>query len=176
MGDIKTLDPELRSFININSKEDLNRLQTRRAHGLVRENLRLNLGAASIPDLKRLREAAEMVQGAEFSEAQNVFSSCIEIFETKQSFFWAGVAGENLGEALLKLSEMQHDGQAAAAVDFEGKDAFLAAANHYRVEAERFEEKGCRLLAERALADRAWCESWAMGKAAHVRRYPPKVR
>jgi hypothetical protein len=43
------------------------------------------------------------------------------------------------------------------------------------LESERFEEYGCRLLAERALADKVWCESWAMGKTAHVHRYPSKV-
>ena len=36
VGHIRTLDPDFKSFININSKQDLKRLQTRRTHGLVR--------------------------------------------------------------------------------------------------------------------------------------------
>jgi len=63
----------------------------------------------------------------------------------------------------------------AVELDFEGKEAFLRAANNYRLEAEAYEEKGCQLLAERGLADKAWCESWAMGKHSHAHRYPSKV-
>ena len=44
VNEIKSLDPELKSFININSKEDLKRLQTRRAHGSVTQNLVPTLG------------------------------------------------------------------------------------------------------------------------------------
>ena len=43
VNNLKTLDPELKSFININSKEDLKLLQTRRVHGPVKENVKLNL-------------------------------------------------------------------------------------------------------------------------------------
>ena len=172
---IKTLDAELKSFININSKEDLTRLQTRRAHGPVTQNLQMSLGVLSVSDLRLLREGAKMRDAGNFLEAHNIFASCAGNFEAEDAFFWAGVAAENEGEALLKLSEQQRDPKAAMEIDFEGKEAFLKAANSYRIEAEVYEEKCCRLLAERALADKAWCESWAMGKTWHVHRYPPKV-
>lgn len=172
---IKTLDPELKSFININFKEDLNQLQTRRTHGPVTEDLQVNLGVLSISDLKLLREGAEMLREGKLSEAQSTFASCISNFEVSNSFFWAAVSGENQGEALLKLSQQQLDSKAASELDFEGKEAFLRAANNYRIEAEIHEENRCILLAERALADKSWCESWAMGKQGHIHRYPPKV-
>ena len=172
---IKTLDPELKSFININFKEDLNQLQTRRIHGAVIEDLQVNLGVLSISDLQHLREGAEMFQGGKLSEAQSTFASCTSNFEVSNNFFWAAVSGENQGEALLKLSQQQLDPKAATELDFEGKEAFLKAANNYRIEAEIHEENRCMLLAERALADKSWCESWAMGKHSHVHRYPPKV-
>ena len=172
---IKTLDPELKSFININFKEDLNQLQTRRTHGAVTENLQVNLGVLSISDLQLLREGAEMLQGGKFSEAQSTFASCTSNFEVSNSFFWAAVSGENQGEALLKLSQQQLDSKAATELDFEGKEAFLRAANNYRLEAEIHEENRCWLLAERALADKSWCESWVMGKHSHAHRYPSKV-
>jgi molybdopterin-guanine dinucleotide biosynthesis protein A len=173
--EIKTLDPQLKSFININFKEDLTRLQTRRAHGVVTENLRLNLGVLSVSDLRLLREGAKMLNAGKFLEAQRTFASCASNFETEDSFFWAGVAAENQGESLLKFSQQQRDPKTAIEIDFEGKEAFLKAANNYRIEAEVYEEKRCRLLAECALADKAWCESWAMGKTGHVHRYPPKA-
>ncbi len=173
---IKTLDPELKSFININSREDLSMLKTRRSHGSVTENLKLNLGVLSISDLQVLKKGAEMLQENRLIEAQSTFAACTGNFETSDSFFWAAVGGENQGEALLKLSGQQFDAKEATRLDFEGKEAFLRAANNYRLEAEIYDEHRCRLLAERAWADKSWCESWAMGKTGHVHRYPSKVR
>ncbi|MGA2681156.1 MAG: molybdenum cofactor guanylyltransferase [Candidatus Bathyarchaeia archaeon] len=175
VNEIKVLDPELKSFININSKEDLNLLQTRRAHGPVKQNVSLILGTTPVSDLNHLRKGAKMIQQAKLTEAQGVFSSCIKSFEDKELSFWAGVSGENQGETLLKLGGQQQEHKTAVELDFEGKEAFLRSANNYRIEAERYEEHGCRLLAERGLADKAWCESWAMGKTAHGHRYSSKV-
>jgi molybdenum cofactor guanylyltransferase len=175
VNEIKTLDPELKSFININSKEDLTRLQTRRAHGPVKENLKLNLGELSVSNLQLLREGAKMLNEGKLQEAQSTFAVCVNSFVGQKSFFWAGVAGENHGEALLKLSQMQAGSKEAAELDFEGKEAYLKAADNYRLEAEFYENNLCLLLSERALADKAWCESWAMGKHSHIHRYPPKV-
>ena len=77
-----------------------------------------------------------MLQEGKLSEAQSTFASCASNFEVANSFFWAGVSGENQGEALLKLSQQQLASEAATERDFEGKEAFLRAANNYRVEAE----------------------------------------
>ena len=172
---IKTLDPELKSFININFKEDLNQLQTRPTLGPVTEDLQVNLGVFSISDMQLLREGAEMFQGGKLSKAQSTFASCISNFEVANSFFWAAVSGENQGETLLMLSQQQLDSKAATELDFESKEVFLKAANNYRVEAEIHEENRCWLLAERAWADKSWCESWVMGKQGHVHRYPSKA-
>jgi molybdopterin-guanine dinucleotide biosynthesis protein A len=173
--EIKTLDPELKSFININSKEDLKMLQTRRAHGPVKENVELNLGGLSVSDLQLLRKCARMVHEDALSQVPSNFASNARNFEASHSFFWAAASWENQGEALLKLSAKKNDPQEAAEVDFEGKDAFVQAASNYWLEAEMFEENRCMLLAQRALADKAWCESWAMGKHSHTHRYPSKV-
>jgi molybdenum cofactor guanylyltransferase len=172
---IKKLDPELESFININSKEDLNRLQTRRSHGPVTENVQLNLSVLSISDLWLLREGAKMLQEGKLSEAQKTFGFCAGNLEACDSFFWAGLAEENQGEALLTLLHKQSESESDTELDFEGKEAYLRAANNYRIEAKIYETNRCLLLAERALADKAWCESWVMGKAAHAHRYPSKV-
>ena len=96
-------------------------------------------------------------------------------FEVDDSYFWGGVARENQGESLLKLAQQESKPEASTKLDFEGKEAYLKAANNYRIEAEIHESNRCLLLAERALADKAWCESWAMGKHSHVHRYSPKV-
>jgi molybdenum cofactor guanylyltransferase len=172
---IKTLDPELKSFININSKEDLNRLQTRRSHGPVTKNVPLNLGVLSISDLWLLRDGARMFEAGKLLEAQRTFAFCAGNLEVCSSFFWAGLAEENQGEALLTLSRKQTESESIDELDFEGKEAYLRAANNYRIEAKIYENNRCLLLAERALADKAWCESWVMGKPGHAHRYPSKA-
>ncbi len=175
VSQVKMFDPELKSFININSKEDLSQPQTRCAYGSVTQNLRLQLGASSISDLHYLREGARMVQEDNLSDAASIFASCARNFESCGSFFWAAVSWENQGEASLKLSNGQVDAKMPGEKDFDDKEAFVKAANNYQLEAERHEENHCMLLAERALADKAWCESWAMGKHSHVHRYTSKV-
>jgi len=172
---IKTLDPELKSFININSREDLTRLQTRRSYGPVTENVQLNLGVLSISDLWLLREGAKMLREGKVLEAQKTFAFCEGNLEVCDSFFWAALAKESQGEALLSLSHTQSGSESASELDFEGKEAYLRAANSYRIEAKIYENNLALLLAERAFADKAWCESWVMGKAAHAHRYPSKV-
>ena len=110
-----------------------------------------------------------------FSEAKNILAACASNFEFSNAYFWAALSWENQGEALLKMSQRELEPKVAVEKDFEGKEAFLKAANNYRVEAEIYEEHRCWLLAERARADKAWCESWVMGKHSHTHRYPSKV-
>jgi molybdopterin-guanine dinucleotide biosynthesis protein A len=175
VNNIKNLDPTLKSFININSKEDLNRLQTRRSHGAVKENVQLNVGLSSISDLRLLREGAKMFDEGKVLDAQKVFAFSASNFEVCDSLFWAALAKENLGEALLTLSHKQSESKPGAILDVQGKEAYLQAAKNYRLEAEFYDNNFCLLLAERALVDKAWCESWAMGKQSHANRYSRKV-
>jgi molybdenum cofactor guanylyltransferase len=172
---IKSLDPELKSFININFREDLNQIQTRRAEGTFTENQRVNLGVFSVPDLQQLRGGAKMFQADRFSEAETTFAACALNFEFLSAFFWSALSEENQGEALLKLSQQECDSKKTVERDFESKEAFLRAANKYRVEAEIFEENHCWFLAERARADKTWCESLGMGKYNHARRFRSKM-
>jgi hypothetical protein len=175
IGEIKTLDPELKSFVNINSMEDLMRLQTRYAQGPITVSLRLNLGALPLLELQRLRDASALYSGGAFVESARAFSACATNLEREASAFWAGVSRENEGESLLKWSQQQSETELATELDFKSKEAFLKAADNFRLEAEMYEKLLCRFLAERARADKAWCESWAMGKL-RTSRYPSKWR
>lgn len=69
---------------------------------------------------------------------------------------------------------MQTDPQLADELDSKGKEALLKAANNYELEVEMHEKGRCRFLAERAKADKSWCESWAMEKLRQSNRYPAK--
>ena len=141
----------------------------------VKENIPLNLGSLSISDLRLLKEGAKMFQQGKVLDAQRIFAFCASNFEAYDSIFWAALAKENLGEAFLTLSHKQSESKLGAILDCGGKEAYLKAANNYRCEAEFYENNRCLLLAERALVDKAWCESWAMGKQSHTHRYSRKV-
>ena len=122
---IKRLDPELKSFININSREDLYTLKTRQSHGSITENLKLNLGNLSISDLQVLQEGARLQQENKLAEAQSTFTSCASNFETSNMYFWAGVSEESRGEAFLKLAGQLAEQKEATRLDFESKEAYL---------------------------------------------------
>lgn len=146
LKEIGTLDPEFKSFININSQEDLAKLETRNTRGLIKENITLTRGTRLFSHLCRLRNGQKTLKEGKTSEAQNTFAACGDIFEGQNVFFWAGISAEKLAEATLHQSANRDR-------------VFLRAAKNYRGEAKTYQEKGCKLLAERALADEALCES-----------------
>jgi len=154
VSEIMRLDPELKSFVNINSREDLMKLQPRCADGTVKRNYRTDLGSLPITELKQLGEAATFWEENKFTEAANVFSLYAAIFERKKLFFWAALSRENEGKSLLNQFIRQNKLENVAA----GKKALLDAAENYELEAQTHEKCGCVFLAERARSDKLWCE------------------
>ena len=80
---IKTLDPELKSFININTKNDLGGAPSRPTRGKIRDNLKLCLGKQTTSKLQLLRQGARMLEKAEkdsFLEAMKTFELCTQSF------------------------------------------------------------------------------------------------
>ena len=159
VGEIKAFDPELKSFININSQADLTRLQPRQAQGAVAESLRLNLGDLPMPELRRLQDATALFNEGKFLEASEVFSSCATRLETEESCFWAAISRENEGKSLLSLSKQQSEQELATEQSFRGKEALLKAASNYGCEAKIYENAHGIFLAERAKSNKAWCEA-----------------
>ena len=155
LGEIKILDPELRSFVNINCREDLNRLNSRQGQGSAAGNLRLNIGVLPIENSQRLVRASSKRDGSDFYEASIIFSGCAVSFETQDSFFWAAVSREYEAKSLLSLFERCSKHELIKDI----KCALLKAAQNYGLEAKIYEENHFNLLAERAKADKAWCES-----------------
>jgi len=150
---IKALDPTLKSFININSQKDIEQLQTRRLQGPAQDNVTLNYSTLRVSNLQLLRDAAKMLHEGKFLDAQKAFDLCKIQFECCGSLFWAAVAAEMQGDVLMKLKK-----NSAAKV------AFLEAAISYQEEAQIYEKNLCRLLMDRALADKELCESKAIEK------------
>ena len=150
LKEIKALDPELRSFININAPQDLTQLKTRSTTGKVRENLSFDFGELLISKLRLLRGGEKKAMESKFLEAQKIFSECTRDFEGKGMYFWAGLGAEKLAQSTLKSATEQSGSKA--------KDAYLRAAKNYQAEAEIYAAKSCILLAERASADMTFCQ------------------
>jgi molybdenum cofactor guanylyltransferase len=155
LGEIKVLDPELCSFVNINCQEDLSQLQPRQGQGQFVENVRLNLGFLTFDEIRRLVEASSKRDSSDFFEASKIFSECAVGFEKEDSVFWAALSREY--EAKSLLSSFEKCSKHVLIKDI--KEALLKAAQNYGLEAKIYEENRCYLLAERARADKSWCES-----------------
>jgi molybdopterin-guanine dinucleotide biosynthesis protein A len=151
LGEIKALDPELRSFVNINCQEDLSRLIPRQGQGPFVENVRLNMGDLSVDEIQQLIAGSSERDEANFLEASKIFSKCAIELEREKLFFWAAVSREYEAKSLLSLFEPQGGDESI-------KDALMKAAQNYGLEAKIYEENRCYLLAERAKADKSWCE------------------
>lgn len=155
LGKIKLLDPELLSFVNINSPDDLRRLQPRQGHGAFAENVRLNLGVLPYREIQSIVEASLKFESSDFSEASEIFSDSAVELQNKDLFFWAAISWENQAKSLLSLLAQDSNCELSDAAEA----AFLKAAQNYGSEAEVYLYNRCFLLAERAKADKRWCES-----------------
>ena len=144
LGEIKKLDPESRSFININSREDLNRLQPRKGQGSNVRNLRLDLGDPPLDVISLLLKASIRMDNKAFLNSTKIFSTCATILEENKNFFWAALSREHQAKGLFRSPE-------------EANEAFLNAAQNYKDEAEIYDQNNCFLLAERAKSDAFWC-------------------
>lgn len=153
IDEIKALDPELKSFVNINSQEDLFRLLPRPEQGPTMHNLRLNLGTVPAEQLDLLLEASLKQNNSDYSKATEIYFACAANFEKEQSFFWAALSRENEAKTYHSMLRLQNK------QDILFKDAFLKAAQNYEAEANAYQQHNCYILAERAKADKLWCES-----------------
>jgi molybdopterin-guanine dinucleotide biosynthesis protein A len=164
VGEIRAFDPELKSFININSQEDLTRLQPRQAQGPVAGSLRLNLGDLPTSELSCLQTAATLSNEGKLFEAAETFSACATHLEKEKSRFWAAISRENQGKTLLSWSKQQSKQERAAEQEAKGKKALLKAVSSYGSEAEIYDNARGIFLAERARSNEGWCELLANGQ------------
>ena len=67
------------------------------------------------------------------------------------------------------LENLLEGGNPESAIN-EVKDAFLRAADNFLLEAHFFEINGCPWLAQRAFADKVWCDSRAMERTTRISR------
>jgi molybdenum cofactor guanylyltransferase len=157
VDEIQKLDPEIKSFVNINAPGDLAALQPRRAQGNLTTSVQLDLGDLPTMELHCLRIAAASTNSNRLSEASEIFASTGANLESKKLFFWAAISLENQGKALKQRIQSQR----ATAQTAEAHKAFLKAARNYELEADMHEKNHYPFLAERARSDKQWCVSRA---------------
>ena len=160
VGELASLDPELKSFVNINNREDLTRLQPRRVQGPVTENTRLNLGSLPAFELQRLQDGIKAFKEEKSKEATNIFASCASSLEKEKKFFWAAISRENEGKSQLEQTQRNQDQSSLVGHASRSKKALMKAATNYELEAKMHEKRGYVFLAERARSDKSWCETY----------------
>jgi molybdopterin-guanine dinucleotide biosynthesis protein A len=159
VASLKSLDPEFRSFVNINLPEDLSLFPTRVVEdGPVKESFRLKIGCPEASELELLKTASRHYHGGRFLEAAELFSSLSLCLAGRGLFFWAAVARENEGKSLFGFSEAQSGAGLRRDYVAEGKFAFMKAAENYWLEAEAYENNNISFLADHARADGSWCQ------------------
>jgi len=158
VSEIQKVDPELKSFVNINAPEDLTSLEPRRAQGTLTKNMQLDLGALPMRELKHLQEASALAKTDQLPEASENFASTGARFERMNLFFWAAISRENEGKTLKRQIRHQIEPKITATKTMKAKEAFLRAANNYELESDMHDRKCFVFPSERAKSDKKWCE------------------
>jgi len=156
---LKTFDPQLKSFININSPEDLEKMSLRDTEGSIKEDVIFFREKSLLTDLLYMREAVKLYQENHFVEAQEKFETCKKQFEACNNFFWTALTCECKAMVLLSQLQLQENSnqQIGTQCNFKILETFVDAANNYDNETKIYDQKGCIRLFERALADKIRC-------------------
>ncbi len=156
VGELAALDPNLESFVNINSPEDLTLLKPRRGQGSANSNMRLDSSLLSVFELQSLQRGAEELRKGRFSEATKSFASCAGVLEKKGMFFWAAISRESEGKSLLEQIPLKKEYEGSAESSLQARKALQEAIVNYDLEAKMHEKNGYVFLAERAKSDKLW--------------------
>lgn len=156
VGELKNYDPELTSFVNINSQGDLQRLPTRAAEsGPIKRNVHVRLSFPTESEIQKFRDALKYYSHKNLPEAFNLFSSLSESLEERETNFWAGICRENEGKISLVSVEMSKN-------QLLKERAFIKAAQNYIAEAKVYGKNCISSLAQQASKDAKRCQSYVM--------------
>jgi molybdopterin-guanine dinucleotide biosynthesis protein A len=158
-GELKSIDPEFRSFTNINFQEDLTKLTTRVfENGPVRESIYLKLGSPKNSELEQLKEATKNYRNNKLLETFNVLDFLAKNFESKRLDFWAGICREKESRVLFSLASVESNAKVVRRYCLKGEAVLMRAAQNYASEAKFYESAGIDFLAKRAREDELWCK------------------
>lgn len=158
ISEIRKLDPDFKSFININFRSDLIELPTRvLKEGPVTESVDLNLAQPSFHELDLLKNTAEKYVGGDYMGTINNLSRILRSFEGRNIHFWAGVLWETMGKILHMLALTKEASKEKEEYCVGSRMAFEKAAHEYAMEAEIYRRFQVKFLLESANEDETWC-------------------
>lgn len=158
ISELKILDPDFQSFININFRSDLINLPTRvPKKGLVAESIDLNLTQPSPQELEFLGKIAKKYDEEDYWNIIAVLPEILRVFEGKGAHFWAGVLRETEGNIFHRLALLESKSEVARDHRIRSKMAFEKAAQRYSLEASIYRSRQIRFLFECASEDEIWC-------------------
>ncbi|MEM2273210.1 MAG: molybdenum cofactor guanylyltransferase [Candidatus Bathyarchaeia archaeon] len=158
ISELKRLDPDFQSFININFRSDITNLPTRvPKEGPVIKSIDLNITQPSIQELKFLEKIAKKYNDGEYWGATTSLPTMLSTFERKNIYFWAGVFWETEGNIFRKLASFEKKLEAKKEYCVRSKMAFERAAQKYASEANIYRKEQIKFLLECANEDKDWC-------------------
>lgn len=157
---IETFDPMFKSFININTQEDLKKLGSQSFLGAIQNDVALVREGFMFSYLRLLRVASKLGLEGDFEWARAKFDLCKDHFERCNSFFWAAQTYQSESVTLLEraqlLSRKENSAVNRTSLEFyvKCKESLSNAVDIYSFESKVYQREGCMRLLERALADK----------------------
>lgn len=157
ISELKKLDPDLKSFVNINFRSDLNNLPTRFSkEGPIVKSICLNIIQPSPTEISSLEEVARKYSSEYYLEALNGILEALGILEQKGAHFWTGVLWETAGKIYHAMA-LKEEPNKMKEYYIESKMAFEKAALKYAAESEIYRDLQIKFLYESARGDEIWC-------------------
>ncbi|MEM1587141.1 MAG: molybdenum cofactor guanylyltransferase [Candidatus Bathyarchaeia archaeon] len=158
INELKKLDPNFQSFININFRPDLINLPTRVSkEGPVTKSIDLNLTQISQKELDFLGKLTKKYYEEEYWDVAASLSEILSALERKGAHFWVGVLRETEGKIFQKLALLESKPEVAREYCVRGKVAFEEAARRFSLEASIYGSRQIKFLFECANGDEIWC-------------------
>ncbi|MEM2321090.1 MAG: molybdenum cofactor guanylyltransferase [Candidatus Bathyarchaeia archaeon] len=158
INELKNLDPDFRSFININFRSDLVNLPVRFSkEGPVTKSIDLNLIQPLSPEISSLEKIAKKYADGEYLNTIDGISETLSIFEKRGIHFWAGVLWETKGRIFHALALNEEKTGRIKEYYVNSKVAFERAARKYAAESEIYKSWQIKFLFENARGDEIWC-------------------
>ncbi|MEM0049959.1 MAG: molybdenum cofactor guanylyltransferase [Candidatus Bathyarchaeia archaeon] len=158
ISELKKLDPDFRSFININFRSDIINLPTRAPEeGPIIRSIDLRLTQPSTRDLEFLGKIAKKYEDEDYLDIADPLLEIISAIEEKGIYFWAGVLWETEGNIFRRLASLDSKLDIKKEYYVKSKVAFEKAAGNFASEAEIYRREQIKFLFECANEDKVWC-------------------
>lgn len=146
--DLSRLDPEYKSFVNVNYRADMSRRsRASLPRGSLNRTFTVSISPVTDSDLRTISRAARALELHE-DRWWNVVSPVMNHLQEREGFFWLAFLAESAAKSLSPQRSSQPKDQ---------QELFETAARAYHSEAELYMSHGLLAIRAHALLDEAWC-------------------